>query len=92
MLETRQHHYMQSLDYKNVPFRYNNCKSHGHLQITSPFGKPSNDIRGTQLVKTPLDFGTKSLVYEYKGKIKLYDIEVANDTLKDAHIKTDKEI
>ena len=45
--------YIRNLDYKKIPLRCYNCESPGHLQISCPYGKPSNKVGGTHLLMIP---------------------------------------
>ena len=56
MRETGDHYFMQTLNYKNVPFKCSHHNSHGRLKISCPLYKKSDEMGGTHLVITLSNF------------------------------------
>jgi hypothetical protein len=65
-------HFMQTLDYRNVPYHYTHYRSHGHLKITYPHSNKIDKGGKNPLVMSPFNFGVEVLRPEGgKGKRKL---------------------
>ena len=49
MIEARENHYLQTLDYKNVSLRCIKCISHVDLKISFPYNRKSNRMGGAYI-------------------------------------------